>query len=222
MSISSRFSSSAKPRRARRGFTLIELLVVVSIMLILTSIFVLRQQRFNSSTLLRSLAYSVALSVRQAQVYGVSIRESSVGAFDTADESTAAKAYGVYFSSGATSNYTLFADINNNGQYDTGEEVQVYKLSNGYAISKFCATTGTGTPRCWSAASPDISDLTILFRRPNPDSCFATSISSNACQTGASPAETYASGYIQIQSGSDTRSITITLSGQITVGAQGS
>ena len=71
MSIYSRwFSRGSK----RRGFTLIELLVVMSIMLILTSLFILRQQRFNSSTLLQSLAYSVALSVRQAQVYGTSIR----------------------------------------------------------------------------------------------------------------------------------------------------
>src|SRR3569832_1656292 len=104
MSIFSHWSYSGK-----RGFTLIELLVVISIMLILTSIFVLRQQRFQSSTLLRSLAYSVALSVRQAQVYGTSIRENVVGAFDT---SSAAKAYGVYFSSGSTGSYILFADAN--------------------------------------------------------------------------------------------------------------
>src|SRR3569623_492425 len=132
-------------RSGRRGFTLIELLVVISIMLILTSVFVLRQQRFNSSTLLRSLAYSIALSVRQAQVYGTSIRESSIGAFDA---NTSAKAYDVYFSSGSTGSYILFADNNNNGQYDSGENVQVFTLSTGYVISKFCATTSTSVQRC--------------------------------------------------------------------------
>src|SRR6185503_3627706 len=151
MSIYSRwFSRGSK----RRGFTLIELIVVMSIMLILTSIFILRQQRFNSSTLLQSLAYSVALSVRQAQVYGTSIRESSIGAFDSANESSAAKAYGVYFSSGSTGSYILFADANNNGEYDTGEAVQVFTLNQGYAISKFCATTSGSVQRCWTATSP--------------------------------------------------------------------
>src|SRR3569623_987777 len=113
-------------RSGRRGFTLIELLVVISIMLILTSVFVLRQQRFNSSTLLRSLAYSIALSVRQAQVYGTSVRESSAGAFSS---NTSAKSYGIYFSSGSTGSYILFADSStgatpDDGQYEAGEEVQ--------------------------------------------------------------------------------------------------
>lgn len=188
-------------------------------MLILTSVFVLQQQRFNSSTLLRSLAYSIALSVRQAQVYGNATRENTIGAFDIG---ASAKAYGLYFSSGSTGSYILFADANNNGQYDSGENVQVFSLSSGYTISKFCATTGTNTQRCWTATSPNITNLTILFRRPNPDSCFATSLATNACQTGASPSETYKSAYVQIQSSSDTRSVNITLTGQITVGAQGS
>ena len=188
-------------------------------MLILTSVFLLRQQRFNSSTLLRSLTYSVALSIRQAQVYGTSIRESSAGAFDT---NTSAKAYGVYFSSGSASSYILFADTNSDGQYTVGESVQVFSLGGGYTISKFCATTSGGTQRCWTPASADISNMTIIFKRPNPDSCFATSVSANACQTGVTPSESYASGYVQVQSGTDTRSVTITLPGQISVGAQGS
>ncbi len=42
-------------------------MVVVAIITFLTGIFLFQQKRFDSSTLLRSLAYSVALSVRQAQ-----------------------------------------------------------------------------------------------------------------------------------------------------------
>ncbi len=198
-------------------------------MLILTSIFILNQNRFNSSTLLRSLAYSVALSVRQAQVYGVSTRESTAGAFDTANESAAAKSYGVYFSSGATGSYILFADRNNDGQYQcvattdpNCENVQIFSFSKGYSLSKFCATTSTNTQRCWTPTSPTITTMTILFKRPNPDSCFATSIAANACQTGASPSEVYKSAYVQVKNGNDTRSVNVTLTGQITVGAQGS
>lgn len=200
---------------AVRGFTLIELLTVVSIMLILTSIFLFRQQTFNSATLLRSLAYSVGLSLRQAQIYGTSIRESSLNAFDTAGSS--AKAYGIYFSSATPNNYSLFADINNNGIRDTTEDVQVFTINRGYTISKFCATTNSNTAQCSDVGT--ISQLTILFRRPNPDSCFATTAFANACAIGA--AAQYKSAYIQIKSGQDTRSVTITLTGQISVGAKG-
>jgi len=188
-------------------------------MLILTSVFLLRQSRFNSSTLLRSLAYSVGLSVRQAQVYGTSIRESATGAFDAG---TAAKAYGLYFSSGSTNSYSLFADLNNNGAYDANEVVQAFTINQGYALSKFCGTTTLGVTQCWIASDPGNSTLTyltILFKRPNPDSCFATNLNTAVCQTGATPA--YSSGYVQLQSGSDTRSVTVTLTGQISVGAQG-
>jgi prepilin-type N-terminal cleavage/methylation domain-containing protein len=197
--------------RSGRGFTLIELLVVISIMLILTSIFLIRQQRFNSSTVLRSLAYSIALSVRQAQVYGTSFKENST-----------ANAYGIYISSGSQNSYILFADINRDGQYSAGENVQVFTLAQGYTISKFCATTAGGSPtqRCWTAAAPNITHLTILFKRPNPDACFATSANNNACAPIPS-GETYSSGYIQLMSGSDTRSVNVTLTGQITVGGKG-
>ncbi len=212
-------------RSGKRGFTLIELLVVISIMLILTSVFLLRQSRFNSSTLLRSLAYSVGLSVRQAQVYGTSLRESASGAFDAG---TAAKAYGLYFSGavGNQNSYTLFADsptAGNAGQYDSGEEVQVFKINPGYSISKFCSTTTLGVAQCWIASDPGnsvLTYLTILFKRPNPDSCFATNLNTSVCQTGATPA--YVSSYVQLKSGNDTRSVTVTITGQISVGAQGS
>lgn len=203
-------------RLAARGFTLIELLTVITIMLILTSIFLFRQQTFNSATLLRSLAYSVGLSLRQAQIYGTSIRESSLNAFDTAGSS--AKAYGIYFSSATPNNYSLFADINNNGVRDTTEDVQVFTINRGYTISKFCATTNGNVSQCTDSGSP-ITHLTILFRRPNPDSCFATSISTGACAIGA--AAVYKSAYVQIKSGQDTRSVTVTLTGQISVGAKG-
>lgn len=225
MSTSSRLSSSGKRRLpGQAGFTLVELLVVISIMLVLTSIFILNQNRFNSSTLLRSLSYSIALSVRQAQVYGTSIRESSAGAFDTG---SAAKSYGVYFSQAdaqaSPSQYTLFADANNNGKYDNGEQVQIFKLNSGYTISKFCVTPSGGTANsvCYpSGTSGTITTMTVMFKRPNPDACFDSSSAQTACATGATAQ--YSGGYIQLKSGNDTRSVTVTLTGQISIGTQGS
>jgi prepilin-type N-terminal cleavage/methylation domain-containing protein len=214
---------SPRFRSVSRGFTLIELLLVTSIMLILTSVFLIRQQSFNSSILLRSLAYSVALSIRQAQLFGSAIRETGVGAFQGA---TPAKAYGIYFDKdNAVADpaiYTLFADLNNNGQYDApGELVQVFKLTKGFSISQFCGMTSGGTLRCWTAASPNINYLTIVFRRPNTDACIATSAGATACATVPS-GEIYSYGSVQVKSGTDTRSISVYPTGQIIVGASGS
>jgi prepilin-type N-terminal cleavage/methylation domain-containing protein len=211
--------SSRRSRLVSRGFTLVELLLVVTIMLILTSVFLIRQRNFDSSTVLSSLAYSIALSLRQAQLFGTASRETSVNAFQGANP---ARAYGIHIYKTYSTYYVLFADKNNDGQYQCTstsdpncELVQTFKIPLGYTISKFCADS-----TCWSAASPNLDYLTIIFRRPNPDACFATNVSPNACQ--ASGTQVYTTGYIQITGGeSNTRSVTITLTGQINVNGQG-
>src|SRR3989344_6308477 len=141
-----------------RGFTLIELLVVSLIIVLITGTLIFRQQGFNSSTLLRSLSYSVALSMRQAQVYGVSVRENAAGS------GTFASGYGVYFGNtlvDSSNHYLLFADkgngaldqsggspdINSNGICDTTEDClsQRFTIGNGrstgadYTIKTYCA-----------------------------------------------------------------------------------
>ncbi len=196
-----------------RGFTLIELLAVISIMAIITSILLIRQQQFDSSTLLRSLSYSVALSVRQAQVYGVSIEEYST----SGGSGQYAPAYGLYFSSADPSHYYLFADVNGNGQPPTpNQDIQAFTLSPGYTISGFCASQGS---TCVGGSSGTY--LIVEFHRPNPDACFATSAEPGVCAAGETPI--YSSAYIQLasQNGS-TRSVTISSTGEIAVGNPGS
>lgn len=172
-------------------------------MLVLTSFFLLRQQSFNSSTVLRSLSYSIALSVRQAQVYASSAREFS-GNFNH-------RGYGVYFcrqSEGATcpTQYTLFADVNGNGIYEPATEwVDDFTLGQGFRISKFCAVLANDSEHCSTGAA---ETLTVYFIRPSPDARFRTS-----------QGTAYKSAYVQVQSpGGGTRSITIYPTGQIEVG----
>src|SRR3989338_6906440 len=59
-----------------RGFTLVELLVTLSLFVVLTTIVLFSQQKFNGSILLTNLAYDVALTIRQAQTFGVNVREN--------------------------------------------------------------------------------------------------------------------------------------------------
>jgi prepilin-type N-terminal cleavage/methylation domain-containing protein len=223
MSISSHHS-----RFSGKGFTLIELLVVIAIMTIMTAVILVQHKRFDSSTLLRSLAYKVALSVRQAQIYGTSVRQFNTGA------SSFSYSYGVYFAksglscSNGTSCYMLFADVNGDKTYNsspTEEKVQLFNAGNGYSIKTFCARNST-TMVCANACPSTvpvgvtctasvITKLTIYFKRPNPDAQFQVDI-----------AGTYSGAYVQLEGptklSGDTRGITITSTGQISVGEQGS
>jgi prepilin-type N-terminal cleavage/methylation domain-containing protein len=197
-----------------KGFTLIELLVVISIMLVITSTLLLQQKKFDSSTLMRSLAYSIALSVRQAQLYGTSLRENAPGAFTAG---TAANAYGIYLDNTTTGSsvspnyYILFADqptTGTVGQYDSTEKIQQFNLSAGYYIADFCAIV-SGTPNCKSAGQ--ITKLNIYFKRPNTDAQFTV-------LNGSTPVAGVSQVYLQLTApNGDFRNILITGSGQISV-----
>jgi Tfp pilus assembly protein FimT len=230
MSTFSRISRSfSKLLRPSRGFTIIELLVVSVIIMLITSLILFRQQSFNSSTLLRSLAYSVALSVRQAQVYGVSVREQTsastglgTGAFG--------QGYGVQFSNsgclglGNAHSYQLFADIDGDATLDSGEQLPCYRVGNGrgtdYKVKNFCAHVSAGSDQCNAsipATSQVITSLATYFRRPNPDACFTTNVNPGACAVGASAVYDYAYIELQAQGSTDYRIVKISNTGQIAV-----
>ncbi len=193
--------ASVRRVRALRGLTLVELLVVISVFSILSLVILANHSRFNSSVLLGSLGYDIALSVREAQVYGVSVRQfgTGPGSFQVG--------YGIRFA--GSSAYTLFADRNANKRYDAGSDsvVQTYTLRYGHAVRRFCGITSAGTQQCSDAGSGAIDHLDIVFFRPNPDA----NISSG------NPGF-YSSGRVVIASPSgETRTITIASTGQITV-----
>jgi prepilin-type N-terminal cleavage/methylation domain-containing protein len=202
----------------RRGFTLIELLVVISIMSIITLVLLVQQNKFDSSTLLRSLAYSVGLSVRQAQIYG-----TSVYGVTPSGTTSYASAYGLFFSASSTQSYLLFADTYpspaGNGQYDAGQDAvaQTFTLGNGYSIAEMYVeganSQGASTARCSPAS---FSSLEILFKRPNLDAQFVALTANGNTIVG----DSYSSAYVVVK-GLDgtTRTISISTTGQIVVGA---
>jgi hypothetical protein len=194
-----------------------ELLVVSVIILLISTYILFQQSRFNSTTVMRSLTYSVALSMRQAQVYGTSVRGAItaqancvVGTYQSGSCFTSG--YGVHIpSAGASSNfYYQFADLNGNGVYNAGEELPLFRLGSGYRIQSLCAVLNGGST-CTTPTS-----LTIYFRRPDPDACIAIN-GGNTCD-GVTP-QAYSRAYVTIgnSGNSDTRSIKITNTGQIAV-----
>ena len=208
-------STNSSARRAYLGgFTIIELMVASAIIIVITTVILFRHERFNSATILRSLAYGVALSVRQAQLYGTAVRETSLGCSGNA----CFPSYGVYFKTGETTRYFLAADSlplpNGNGTIATDGTEDIsppspYSLNGGYQIKDFCAYTSS-TAHC---KSNDIitSYLTIRFVRPNPDALFVTDAGG-----------TYTRACVELESpGESTRAIEITNTGQISVNISG-
>lgn len=197
-----------------QGFTLIELIVVSAIILLMTTFIFFQQSKFNSSTLLRSLSYSMALSVRQAQVYGTSVRGLTAGGV-----TTFGSGYGIHFPSAGTTpyQYYLFADTAagdgqraSNGSEDATPP-SPFTLAKGYSVSRLCVRVGSGTPNC------GITSLTVFFRRPNPEACISTNLAPTACGIGVPPA--YNSAYIEVTSlgNGDSRAIKVVDSGQIAI-----
>ena len=151
-------------RNFKRGFTLVELLVTISIFAILTGVVLFNQQKFNSTILLTNLAYDTALTIRQAQTYGVNIKE-----FDSGGGSQFVP-YGVHFDISETNkSFILFADINNENKYSESLTtcnmqdgcVNRYDIKRGNYIFDIKVTN--------NGVESSVSKLDIIFKRPNPD-----------------------------------------------------
>ncbi|HJL55718.1 MAG: prepilin-type N-terminal cleavage/methylation domain-containing protein [Candidatus Pacebacteria bacterium] len=187
-------------KKNQKGFSLVELIVAVAIFLIITSIILVKHSEFSGTLLIENLAYDIALSVRKAQVFGLSVREFTAGSneFNVG--------YGVHFDSASNNTYIFFADRNRNEKYDDSSEIlEIFTLRKGNIVSEFCGTLSNGTEKC---SPSDISFLDIVFERPNPDAIIKSNLSGDE----------YASSKITVTSPQGTQwNINIVLTGQISV-----
>jgi prepilin-type N-terminal cleavage/methylation domain-containing protein len=145
-----------------RGFSLIELIVVAGIISVVSGMMLASNSRFGGAITLKNLAYDVAISIRQAQVYGISVARFGAGTFSAG--------YGIHFSRVDSTHYVLFADAAvENGLYNVGglpgeqELVAETTIDLGYSVSDLCITDQTDTETC------GLSELDIFFKRPEPD-----------------------------------------------------
>ena len=209
-------SRSARLRRAfgvvrtgaSSGFTLIELLVVTGIIVVVSTVVLADNNRFGGRVQLENLAYDIALSIRQAQVYGISVERFRTGTFSSG--------YGIHFDLANPNTYGLFADaITQNGLYDCPspgtddcELVQTTNITAGYQIQDLCVTSSVGGETC------GIPSIDIVFERPEPDAWIGSSgvsciLDAGACAEGAR---------VQIVSPrGDTMNVAVEANGQISV-----
>lgn len=194
-----------------RGFTLIELLVSVTIIVLITTVALVQQNRFNETLALTNLAYEVGLSVRQAQVFGISVREFEGSARVGATEDFL---YGVFFEHDPSnrSQYILYADLNDDQQYTSDVEVvETTNITRGNYIDRFCGIRNN-TATCSSGVDTvgPLQELSIQFRRPNPD---AVIVGSNGSGT-----DVYESAVIVLRSQADAvRCVRVRPTGQVSI-----
>ena len=156
-----------------RGFTLIEMLVVMAIFAILTSVTLASNSNFGTRITLETLAYDIALTIRQAQVYGIAVQR--FGGDPNFD-----RGYGIHFDTSTPSSYQMFADIlSGNGLYDEGELVSANTIKGGYGISDICVR-----PQGQTSETCGLDELDILFKRPEPDAYIRSNANSTLHELG--------------------------------------
>ena len=150
-----------------RGFTIAEIVVVIAIIGFVFAVVVARYRDFDSTSVLKNLAYEVALSVREAQVMTISTSNiGGGGVFQNQGQNS----YGINFTANSSS-YEIFADLSLplNHQYDPpGELVKLNSLTQGAQIGAIYER------RAGDSVLYSVAGATITFVRPHLDTTFVT------------------------------------------------
>lgn len=200
-----RYKNLKKIKQA--GFTIAELIIVIAIFTIITTVALLDQNRLNSGVLMTNLAYETALSVREAQVYGVGVR--NFGGTEVFSGQ-----FGTYFTINSPDRIILFNDKNENTVYDSDlDEAQyqyVFTEQRGNKIKAICLGALNGSP-CSRGSSASVDSLRILFKRPNLEAKFYAGDTGGALSIG--PA------YVVVDNvdGTNCRAVIIEPTGQIRI-----
>jgi len=202
---------------SRSGFTLIELVVTLGIFTVMTAMVLANYPAFNTRIARDVLVQNIALSIREAQVSGTSIR-STVGV--TGANTGVAGSFGMHFHDNDPKNYYLFTDrqvgdgilypadtlgcplsVSQYNDDDPPECIERYSIASGPSKILFSCGNYIGNRRadCDAAASDTtnnqnvqtqaykLTNLNILFKRPNPEAYIIGSIadSNNGFNCGA-------------------------------------
>ena len=202
---SARVCGQCQLTKVNEGFSLVELLVTIGIFVIVTGVILFNFRSFDSRIVLDNLAYEVALTVRQAQVFGTSVKEAGAG-------SELFPSYGVFFSTFDDNAFTLFADVfpvlesGGDGKYGAGDIlIDQFSIQKGNYISQLC-----GYVLATSSCTP-LDALHVSYVRPNPEGVVIG-------VTGSGDAQySFAEVTLSTPSGENTKTVTIWANGQIAV-----
>lgn len=158
-------------KQKNKGFTLVEMLISVGIFTVMSAIILANYPEFRSRSALDNLTAQVAIVFREAQVYGISVREEGDADFDIG--------YGVHIDIDSTKTgdkeLVIFADRNKDKMFNPGTDkdsdsiLETFKLTGGESITQLCAPSCVGG----TIRPQEQPSLTAVFVRPNPDAYFS-------------------------------------------------
>src|SRR3989344_112201 len=153
-----------------RGFSIVEMLVSIAVVALILAVVVINQGDFTDTFSLGTNASDFELQVRQAQIYGVAVKEFT----PSSNEFTSP--YGVSVNiapGGGNSFYITFADRNKNDDYDGGSSCVVggesecinrFNFTRNVVINQVCALKPNSQADC----APLVGRADITFIRPDP------------------------------------------------------
>ncbi len=137
-----------KYKKNNLGFTLVELLVSIFIIAIISGIFLANYNFAEKSSGLSMAAQKLVSDIRQAQNFALGLKEFK--------SNKPKGGWGVYFRKN-DNKYIIFADVNENGLYDTSELFKEIYFSRNLRIVDFDPHNGS------------VNDAQIVFIPPDPD-----------------------------------------------------
>jgi type II secretory pathway pseudopilin PulG len=203
-----------KANEAKAGFTIFEIIIVVAVSVAIMSVVMANQSRFRRTLDLTNSAYETALAIREAQVYGTSVR-GSPGNFESG--------YGIHINKTTPGSFFLFRDRSpasnvGNGKWDAGLDtlISTYKFRGNVLISNFCRIgPSAGFDNCWKdlGVGQQIDTMDIAFQRPDP----AAKLSVTGCSACGQSVPTRSGTITLSLPNGDSRIIEILSNGQIAV-----
>lgn len=195
--------SSIKKTKEKKGFTIFELIISIAIFAFMSALILAKYGNFNQGVLLTNLAYDIALSIRNAQSYGLNVKSTNRATNDFD------RAYGVHFEKNSIK-FTFFADDttgNGVGVYNTGDvTLSDTTIKRGSTIADICVYPNTTSANC----EPVDKELDITFRRPDPNAIMKASVDGSI--------HTYSRARITVAASDGTiKTVTVNSTGQISV-----
>ncbi len=162
-------------KKQKRGFSIVEMIVVIGIFTVITGVVLFNLPQFRDQTILELIAQDMAITIRQAQVFGISTR-SFKGQFPS---------HGVFFNlldnaalDPWKKSFILFADVaSGDGDYSlpsvacgsNNECVEQFNIQGNVEIFALLSCS----PGCAPIATQQLS---VAFIRPNPEAIFKPTI----------------------------------------------
>lgn len=136
---------------------MVELLIVFAIMTVMSSVIMFNYSSFSANIDVKNMAYEVALSIRESQVFGLSSQRGS-GKYDSP--------YGTHFNINSNT-FETFIDNNSNGRYYSSENIETLTINKNIYVSGIKVDCSTK------------NEVTITYLRPDPDATIKSGSNAN-------------------------------------------